>query len=100
VTAAVSERVAGGETRVRAQYVIAADGDQGRIRRELGVKMLGKENVYESVNVLISADLRPWTAHRPSALYFVERPDLKATFLTINAVDRWGFLVNSLADYG
>jgi 2-polyprenyl-6-methoxyphenol hydroxylase-like FAD-dependent oxidoreductase len=100
VTATLIDRVAGGETRVRAQYVIAADGAQSRVRRALGVKMIGKENVYESVNVLIRADLRPWTEHRPSALYFVERPDLKATFLTINAVDRWGFLVNSLADYG
>src|SRR4029078_1612334 len=30
----------------------------------------------------------------------VEHPRLKATFLTINGVDRWGFLVNSLAAYG
>jgi 2-polyprenyl-6-methoxyphenol hydroxylase-like FAD-dependent oxidoreductase len=88
------------ETRVRAQYVIAADGAQSRIRRTLGVRMIGKDDVYESVNVLINADLRPWTEHRPAALYFIEHPEIKATFLTINGIDRWGFLVNSLADYG
>ena len=100
VTATLLDRVTGTESRVRAPYVIAADGAQSRVRRTLGVNMVGKEDVYDSVNVLINADLRPWTEARPSALYFVERPDLKATFLTINAVDRWGFLVNSLRDYG
>src|SRR5690242_19441156 len=55
---------------VRAQYVIAADGAQSRIRRELGVRMLGRENVYDSVNIVLNADLTPWTAERPAALYF------------------------------
>ena len=100
VSATLVDRVSGAETRVRAEYVIAADGAQSRIRRAVGVRMLGKEHVYESVNVLLNADLRPWTEHRPSALYFVENPQLKATFMTINGVDRWGFLVNSLSAYG
>jgi putative polyketide hydroxylase len=89
-----------GETKVRATYVIAADGAQSRSRRALGVTMIGREKVYESVNIVFNADLRPWTAHRPAGLYFVEHPQLKATILTINAVDRWGFLVNSLSAYG
>jgi 2-polyprenyl-6-methoxyphenol hydroxylase-like FAD-dependent oxidoreductase len=100
VTATIADRATDTESPVRAQYVIAADGAQSRIRRALGVRMIGKEDVYESVNVLLNADLRPWTEHRPSALYFIEHPRIKATFLTINGVDRWGFLVNSLAAYG
>src|SRR5712692_1507524 len=100
VTASLTDRTSGAQTRVRARYVIAADGAQSRIRRRLGVRMLGREDVYESVNILLKADLRPWTAHRPAALYFIEHPKMKATFLTINAVDRWGFLVNSLSAYG
>jgi putative polyketide hydroxylase len=88
------------ETPVRARYLIAADGAQSQIRRMLGVTMLGHEAVYDSVNVLFHADLSAWTAHRPAALYFVEQPDLRATFLTINGVDRWGFLVHSLSAYG
>jgi putative polyketide hydroxylase len=103
VTVTLTDRAASGseaETRVRTRYVVAADGAQSKIRRTLGVRMIGKEDVYESVNVLINADLRPWTEHRPSALYFIEHPEIKATFLTIDGIDRWGFLVNSLADYG
>jgi len=85
---------------VRAQYVIAADGAQSRIRRELGVRMLGRENVYDSVNIVLNADLTQWTAQRPAALYFIENERIRGTFLTINAKDRWGFLINALSAYG
>src|SRR5579885_2043787 len=54
----------------------------------------------DGVNILFRADLRRWVADRPAALYFVEQPDLRATFLTINAHDRWGFLIHSLKQYG
>jgi 2-polyprenyl-6-methoxyphenol hydroxylase-like FAD-dependent oxidoreductase len=100
VTATLVEHATSRETDVRARYVIAADGAQSGMRRALGVQMVGKPDIYDSVNVLLQADLRPWTEHRPSALYFIEQPSLKATFLTINGIDRWGFLVNSLAAYG
>jgi putative polyketide hydroxylase len=52
------------------------------------------------VNVLLEADLRPWTRDRPAALYFIENEEMRATFLTINAHDRWGVLVNSLKAHG
>lgn len=99
VTAVLADRVSGTETLVHAQYLIAADGAQSRVRRKLGVRMIGHERVYDSVNILFNADLTPWTADRPAALYFVEQPDLRATFLTINASDRWGFLIHSLKHY-
>jgi putative polyketide hydroxylase len=100
VVATLANTARGAQEEIRARYMIAADGAQSPIRRALGVRMLGRDNVYDSVNILINADLRPWTAHRPAALYFIENPKLRATFLTINAADRWGFLVNSLAAHG
>src|SRR3954469_2420514 len=100
ITATVVDSVSGKKEQVRSNYMIAADGAQSRVRRALGVAMLGKPDVYDSVNILFNADLRPWTAHRPAALYFIENPRLRATLLTINATDRWGFLVNSLGAYG
>lgn len=100
VTATVTDRLGGDETTVRAQYLIAADGAQSRVRRLVAREMIGRERVYDSVNILFRADLRPWTQDRPAALYFVEQPDLRATFLTINAHDRWGFLIHSLKQYG
>lgn len=100
VTATLADRVVGDETIVRAQYLIAADGAQSQVRRFVAREMIGRERVYDSVNILFRADLRPWTQDRPAALYFAEQPDLRATFLTINARDRWGFLIHSLRQYG
>lgn len=100
VTATIVDRIGGGEETVRAQYLIAADGSQSRVRRVVAREMIGRERVYDSVNILFRADLRPWVQDRPAALYFVEQPELRATFLTINAHDRWGFLIHSLKQYG
>jgi putative polyketide hydroxylase len=89
-------RDAGGERQVRARYLIAADGARSRVRESLGIAMRGNAGIYRSINILLHADLTPWVADRPAALYFVEQPGLKATFLTINGANRWGFLINNL----
>jgi 2-polyprenyl-6-methoxyphenol hydroxylase-like FAD-dependent oxidoreductase len=92
VTATV--RDAGGEKQLRAQYLIAADGARSPVRRTLGIPMHGVHEVYRSVNVLLNADLRPWVQDRPAAIYIIQRGDLRCTLLTINGVNRWGFLIN------
>jgi 2-polyprenyl-6-methoxyphenol hydroxylase-like FAD-dependent oxidoreductase len=84
--------------RVRARWMIAADGARGRVRELLGIPLEGHAFLYRSINVLLHADLTPWVADRPAALYFIEQPDLRATFLTINGVNRWGFLINNLGE--
>jgi 2-polyprenyl-6-methoxyphenol hydroxylase-like FAD-dependent oxidoreductase len=100
VTGTITDRVTGEATPFSARYLIAAEGAQSRVRRSLGVQMIGEEKVYDSVNILFNADLRQWTEHRPAALYFVEQPELRGTFLTINGTDRWGFLIHSVSRYG
>ena len=93
----VTATLASGE-RVSARWVIAADGARGRVRELLDIPLEGHPFLYRSINVLLRADLTPWVADRPAALYFIEQRDLRATFLTINGVNRWGFLINNLPD--
>jgi len=100
VVVTLRDLATGEQHTVHAAYVIAADGAQSRIRRQLGVKMIGKEDVYDSVNILFNADLTPWTADRPAALYFIENDRIRGTFLTINARDRWGFLISAMGAFG
>src|SRR5688572_92654 len=87
-------RGANGETQVRAQYLIAADGARSPVRRALGVAMHGVSQIYRSVNVLMNVDLTKWVKDRPAAIYLIQQPDLRATIMTINGVNRWGFLIN------
>ncbi|MFO1086909.1 MAG: FAD-dependent monooxygenase [Reyranellaceae bacterium] len=100
VVATLTDTVTGKTEQIVAQYMIAADGAQSRVRAALGIGMQGEKDVYDSVNVLLEADLRPWTKDRPAALYFIENEELRGTFLTINAHDSWGFLVNALKSQG
>jgi 2-polyprenyl-6-methoxyphenol hydroxylase-like FAD-dependent oxidoreductase len=100
VTGILTDRTNGGEMPFTANYLIAAEGAQSRVRRALGVKMIGEESVYDSVNILFNAELTQWVKDRPAALYFVEQENLRATFLTINGTDRWGFLIHSRTKYG
>lgn len=60
------------------QYLVAVDGTRSRMRRELGVRMIGQGRDYDSVNILFNADLRPWTADGPVALRFVAPPAMRA----------------------
>lgn len=92
VTATV--RDAGGEKQIRAQYLIAADGARSRVRPALGIPLHGTAEVYRSINVLMHADLSPWVKDRPAAIYLIRQPALRCTFMTINGVNRWGFLIN------
>ena len=100
VTGILADRTTGAETPFSARYLIACEGAQSRVRRALGVNMVGEEKVYDSVNILFHAELTQWVEHRPAALYFVEQDDLRATFLTINGRDRWGFLIHGPKQYG
>ena len=91
---------AGNCEEVRARYLIAADGSQSKIRNQLGIDRQGEHDVYDSVNIHFRADLTQWVSDRPAALYLIEQPELRGTFMTINGTDRWGFLVTSLSHYG
>jgi putative polyketide hydroxylase len=100
VTGVLTDRLTGEQTPFKARYLIAAEGAQSKVRRALGVKMAGHEKVYDSVNILFQAELTQWVKDRPAALYFVEQDNLRATFLTINGTDRWGFLIHGPKQYG
>jgi hypothetical protein len=60
--------------------------------------MHGVPELYRSVNLLLNADLTPWVKDRPAAIYLIQQRELRATLMTINGVNRWGFLINLPAD--
>ena len=96
----LTDRTGGGPKPFRAQYMIAADGAHSPVRHMLGIERTGERDIYDSVNIHCNVDLSSWTADRPASLDYVDQPDLRGTFLTINGSDRWGFLIHSLSVYG
>jgi putative polyketide hydroxylase len=94
VTAAV---VMGGErVSVRASYLVAADGAQGRTREALGIGRSGPGVVGHRLSILVRADLGARMAERQSALYWLRssapqtgRPPAGSLFIAVDNNERW-----------
>jgi putative polyketide hydroxylase len=94
VTATVRKRATGKELRVRARYLIAADGSAGPTRAALGIRMHGEDALAEVVNVYFRADLSPWLGEEARVLMWIVNRDLRGVVHALDGGDRW--LLNTL----
>jgi 2,4-dichlorophenol 6-monooxygenase len=74
VTATVRDRLDGREYRIRAKYVIGADGGRSKVAEDVGLPMEGRMGKGGSMNIVFEAGLSRHVAHRPSVLYWVVQP--------------------------
>ncbi|MEV7287065.1 FAD-dependent monooxygenase [Streptomyces sp. NPDC093252] len=91
VLAVVENRVTGAVTRVRARYVVAADGAASPTRAALGIGLEGHDARAEFVNIDFRADLRPYVGDRPSVLYWVLNSRASGTLAARDGRHRWYF---------
>jgi 2,4-dichlorophenol 6-monooxygenase len=82
-----------GETsRVRSRYVIGCDGAGSRVRRLLGIEMVGPPLIQCYLMIHFGADLRAPTADRPGVLHFVLDPEAPGTFIAHDVESDWVFM--------
>lgn len=94
VSAELLDRDSGRRRRVRAHYLVGADGANSRVAEQLGVRMDDQLELGTAVSCWLEADLAPWVAHRPGALYWLSQPDpeqglLSATFVNVVPWREW-----------
>ncbi|MCX4545429.1 FAD-dependent monooxygenase [Streptomyces sp. NBC_01565] len=70
VVAALLDRRLGRRTRVRARYVLAADGANSTVRELLAIGTTGPGAVGDFTTVVFDADLDRRRAHQPAGVYF------------------------------
>ncbi|MFI9322662.1 FAD-dependent monooxygenase [Kitasatospora aureofaciens] len=70
VVALLADHQRGDETRVRARYVLAADGANSSVRQLLGIDTTGPGAMGGFTTVVFDADLDRWCAHQPAGVYF------------------------------
>lgn len=70
VVATLVDHESGGISRVRARYVIAADGAGSTVRELLGIRLTGPGTMGSFTTVVFDAALDRWRADRPAGVYF------------------------------
>jgi 2,4-dichlorophenol 6-monooxygenase len=70
----VRDRLTGHEYRIRARYVIGADGARSQVAADVDLPYEGAMDIAGSMNITFKADISELVDHRPSVLYWVIQP--------------------------
>lgn len=90
VSAVIEHRETGQRRTVRADYLIAADGQRSSIREQLGITRTGPGVVRSFVVIVFRADLSELVSRR-AILWFIVNPTVGVTVLVPTAEsERWG----------
>ena len=80
VVATLRPRDGGPEQRIRAGYLIAADGAHSFVRSQLGIRMAGRGSFADCATIYFKADLRSLIGNRNLSVVYVNQPQLLAFF--------------------
>ena len=97
VTAVLTDAATGTQSRVRARYAVAADGNRSPVRNRLGIGMRGHGVLSNSITIYFRAerDLAPLLAGRNQGVHYVTNPVLRG-FFRLDRSGNGGFLVVNL----
>ncbi len=89
VTARVRDLASDEVYEVRSRYFVAADGASSRVRRALGIEMIGPAELQSFVMIHFEANLRALVKDRPAVLYWLLDPDCAATLVAHDIDKTW-----------
>lgn len=92
VTATVRNIDSGAERTIRAQYMLACDGNRSGVREKLGIRMLGHGMMSRSVTIYFRADCSQALRGRNLGVIYVNNPDVRG-FFRLEKTGMGGFLV-------
>jgi aklavinone 12-hydroxylase len=89
VSATIRDLRTGVESSVRADYMVAADGNRSRIRERLGIGVHGAGSLSHNISMVIEADgLEETLRGKAQALYYLQNPDFTGAFINAGQRDR------------
>src|SRR5262245_27252716 len=92
VTVTLRDLDSGVEREVRAQYVVAADGNRSPTRSRLGIGMRGHQQLSRSITIYFRADCAELLRDRNQGVMYVHNPELRG-FFRLDRTGGTGFLV-------
>ncbi|MGG7569895.1 FAD-dependent monooxygenase [Streptomyces sirii] len=94
VVALLVDRDNSDETRVRARYVLAADGANSTVRQLRGIDTMGPGALGGVTTVVFDADLNRWCARQPAGVYFTAH----GSFLPLYPEGGWAWFAPTPED--
>lgn len=91
VHAVVKDRDTGAVEHLGASYLIAADGAHSAVREQLGIGMVGRDDLANYERVEFTAPLSPLVGEHRYGLYVITRPDAAGVLAPRGRGGRWGF---------
>ena len=92
VTSRVRDAASGRVLELRSRYLLAADGAGSRIRKALGIDLVGPARLASFVMIHFEADLRRLVGQRPAALYWTTQPGAIGTFVAHDIDSTWVYM--------
>jgi 2,4-dichlorophenol 6-monooxygenase len=74
VTATVFDHLNNDTYKIRAKYLVGADGGNSKVAQDINLPFEGIMGKAGSINIICKMDLSKYVAHRPSVLYWVLQP--------------------------
>ncbi|MFF8100378.1 FAD-dependent oxidoreductase [Streptomyces sp. NPDC016640] len=92
VTALVKSRETGEHTRIRADYLVAADGPRSPVRESLGIGQNGPGDLFHNVSLTFtSRDLAGVVGDRRFIVCYLTNPDADGALLPVDNREKWVF---------
>ena len=88
VTATLRDLRTGDETRVHADYLVAADGNRSPIREALGIPVQGAGTLSHNISIVFEANLEAALRGRSLALYYLQNPGFTGAFINTTEPNR------------
>jgi putative polyketide hydroxylase len=88
VTANLRDLRTGEETRVHADYLVAADGNRSPIRAALGIPVHGAGTLSHNISMVFEANLEAALRGRSLALYYLQNPGFTGAFINTTEPNR------------
>ncbi|WP_146610785.1 FAD-dependent oxidoreductase [Pedobacter cryoconitis] len=87
----VENRATGEQYRIIADYMIAADGANSLVRKQLNIPVSGNGSWKDLLNIYFEADLELLVKDREFSQFLIDTPEITGFLLTINNKDKWAF---------
>ncbi|MFN2425450.1 MAG: FAD-dependent monooxygenase [Candidatus Binatia bacterium] len=83
----------GSESHVMAAWVVGCDGAGSRVRRGLGIEMVGPSSLQKFVSIYFEANLERWIAGRTGPLFWIAGARTRGVIIGFDLARTWALMV-------